>query len=158
MIVVNSFSKSWAMTGWRIGWLTHPPVCGDWVANLVEYNTSGTPTFLQHAALTALRDGDPLVASMVERCRRGRDVVGACLGGLPRVRYRAPDAAFYAFFAVDGMANSLDFAKRLVHEARVGLAPGTAFGPEGEGWLRLCFARAPATLEQAVERLTPALK
>lgn len=158
VIVVNSFSKSWAMTGWRIGWLTHPPACGDLVANLVEYSTSGTPTFLQHAALTALRDGEPLVASMVDRCRRGRDVIGACLANLPRVRYRAPDAAFYAFFAVDGMANSLDFAKRLVHEARVGLAPGTAFGPEGEGWLRLCFARAPATLEQAVERLTPALR
>jgi aspartate/methionine/tyrosine aminotransferase len=157
VIVVNSFSKSWAMTGWRIGWLTHPPACGDWVANLVEYSTSGTPTFLQHAALTALRDGEPLVAAMVDRCRRGRDVIGACLADLPRVRYRAPDAAFYAFFAVDGMANSLDFAKDLVHSARVGLAPGTAFGPDGEGWLRLCFARAPATLEQAVERLTPAL-
>ena len=158
VIVINSFSKSWAMTGWRIGWLTHPPACGDWVANLVEYSTSGTPTFLQHAALTALGDGDPLVASMVDRCRRGRAVIGACLAELPRVRYRAPDAAFYAFFAVDGMANSLDFAKRLVHEARVGLAPGTAFGPDGEGWLRLCFARAPATLERAVERLTPALR
>ncbi len=158
VIVINSFSKSWAMTGWRIGWLTHPPACGDWVANLVEYSTSGTPTFLQHAALTALRDGEPLVASMVALCRRGRETIVACLADLPRVRYRAPDAAFYAFFALDGMTNSLDFAKRLVGEARVGLAPGTAFGPEGEGWLRLCFARGPATLETAVERLTPALR
>ena len=95
---------------------------------------------------------------MVERCRRGRAVIGDCLSALPRVRYRSPDAAFYAFFAVDGMDNSLDFAKRLVHEAKVGLAPGTAFGPEGEGWLRLCFAREPETLEEAVGRLTPLLK
>jgi len=158
VIVVNSFSKTWAMTGWRVGWLTHPPAVGDYLANLVEYNTSGTPAFLQHACVTAIETGEPFVAEMVARCRRGRDVIGRCLSGLPRVRYRAPDAAFYAFFAVEGMTNSLDFAKRLVREAGVGLAPGIAFGPQGEGWLRLCFARAPAVLEQAVERLTPALR
>ncbi len=158
MIVVNSFSKTWAMTGWRIGWLTHPPAVGDYLANLVEYNTSGTPAFLQHACVTAIGTGEPFVAEMVAHCRRGRDVIGCGLSGLQRVRYRAPDAAFYAFFAVEGMTDSLDFAKRLVREAGVGLAPGTAFGPEGEGWLRLCFARAPSVLEQAVERLTPALR
>ena len=157
LIVINSFSKSWAMTGWRLGWLTHPVEVGDFVANLIEFNTSGTPAFLQRAGVTALRDGEPLVASMVERCRVGRDVIGRCLAALPRVRYRPPEAAFYAFFAVDGMTNSLDFAKRLVHEAHVGVAPGTAFGPEGEGFLRLCFARAPDSLEAAAERLARAL-
>ena len=158
VIVINSFSKAWAMTGWRLGWLTHPERVAPFIGNLIEYNTSGTATFLQHAAITALRDGEPFVESMVEHCRWGRAVIGDCLSALPRVRYRSPDAAFYAFFAVDGMDNSLDFAKRLVHEAKVGLAPGTAFGPEGEGWLRLCFARAPETLEEAVDRLTPLLK
>lgn len=157
LIVINSFSKSWAMTGWRLGWITYPVSCGEFVGNLIEYNTSGTPAFLQHAAVTAIEEGEPVVDSMVARCRAGRDVIGRCLADLPRIRYRPPDAAFYAFFAVDGMDNSLDFAKRLVHETGVGLAPGTAFGPEGEGWLRLCFARAPETLEQAVERLSPAL-
>ena len=158
VIVVNSFSKAWAMTGWRLGWLTHPESCGRYIANLIEYNTSGTPAFLQHAAVTALRDGEPVTAMMVERCRQGREVVSDLLSSLPRVRYRPPEAAFYAFFAVEGMDKSLDFAKRLVHEAKVGLAPGTAFGPEGEGWLRLCFARAPESLEQAVERLAPMLR
>ncbi|MEM9683219.1 MAG: pyridoxal phosphate-dependent aminotransferase [Pseudomonadota bacterium] len=157
LIVINSFSKSWAMTGWRLGWLTHPVEVGDYVANLIEFNTSGTPAFLQRAGVTALRDGEPLVASMVERCRVGRDVIGRCLAALPRVRYTPPEAAFYAFFAVDGMTNSLDFAKRLVHEAHVGVAPGTAFGPDGEGFLRLCFARAPGSLEAAAERLARAL-
>jgi aspartate/methionine/tyrosine aminotransferase len=157
LIVINSFSKSWAMTGWRLGWLTHPVAVGEYIANLVEFNTSGTPAFLQHAGVTAVRDGEPLVAKMVERCRRGRDVIGACLSTLPRVRYNPPDAAFYAFFAVDGMTNSLEFAKALVHTAGVGVAPGTAFGPEGEGFLRLCFARAPETLEAAAERLAKAL-
>jgi aspartate/methionine/tyrosine aminotransferase len=158
VVAVNSFSKTWAMTGWRVGWLTHPPAVGDFLANLVEYNTSGTPAFLQHACVAAIETGEPFVAEMVAHCRRGREVIGRCLSDLPRVRYRAPDAAFYAFFAVDGMENSLEFAKRLVRETGVGLAPGTAFGPQGEGWLRLCFARAPAVLEQAVERLTPALR
>lgn len=158
LIVVNSFSKSWAMTGWRLGWLTHPEAVGRYIANLVEFNTSGTPAFLQRAGVTAVRDGEALVASMVERCRRGREVIGRCLAALPRVRYTPPEAAFYAFFAVDGMTNSLDFAKRLVHEAKVGLAPGTAFGPEGEGFLRLCFARAPETLEAAADRLARALR
>ena len=158
LVVVNSFSKSWAMTGWRLGWLVHPAAIGAYLANLVEFNTSGTPGFLQHAAVTAVRDGEPLVASMVARCRRGREAIGSCLAALPRVRYSPPEAAFYAFFAVDGMTNSLEFAKRLVHEAGVGLAPGTAFGPEGEGFLRLCFARAPETLEAAADRLARALR
>lgn len=157
LIVVNSFSKSWAMTGWRLGWLTHPAAVGAVLANLIEFNTSGTPAFLQRAGVTAVQEGEPLVASMVERCRQGREVIGRCLAALPRVRYTPPDAAFYAFFAVEGMTDSLDFAKRLVHEAGVGLAPGTAFGPEGEGFLRLCFARAPETLEAAAARLARAL-
>jgi len=157
LIVINSFSKSWAMTGWRLGWLTHPAGVTEYLSNLVEFNTSGTPAFLQHAGAVAVREGEPVVASMVEHCRQGRDVIGQCLSALPRVRYSPPDAAFYAFFAVDGMDNSLDFAKRLVHETGVGLAPGTAFGPEGEGFLRLCFARAPETLAAAAERLAKAL-
>lgn len=158
LIVINSFSKSWAMTGWRLGWLTHPAPVGATIANLVEFNTSGTPAFLQRAGVTAVQEGEPLVASMVERCRQGREVIGRCLAALPRVCYTPPDAAFYAFFAVEGMTDSLDFAKRLVHEAGVGLAPGTAFGPEGEGFLRLCFARAPETLEAAADRLARALR
>jgi len=157
VIVVNSFSKSWAMTGWRMGWLTHPTRFAATIGNLVEYNTSGTPAFLQRAGVAAVRGGEPVVAAMVARCRTGRDVVSERLAALPRVTYNPPTAAFYTFFKVDGMENSLDFAKHLVHEARVGLAPGTAFGPTGEGWLRLCFARAPETLEAAMDRLAASL-
>ena len=157
VLVVNSFSKAWAMTGWRIGWVVHPPAYAHWLANLVEYNTSGTPPFLQYAAATALREGEGFVAAMVARCRAGREVVDRRLAALPRVRYTPPVAAFYAFFALDGMPNGLDFCKRLVREAGVGLAPGTAFGPEAEGWLRLCYARAPDVLETAMDRLEPFL-
>jgi len=103
--------------------------------------------------VSALEDGEGVVDEMIALCREGRDVVSEHLSACSRVRYRAPDAAFYAFFAVDGVTNSLDYAKELVWKAGVGLAPGTAFGPEGEGWLRLCFARERGSLQKAMERL-----
>ncbi|HLI10418.1 MAG TPA: pyridoxal phosphate-dependent aminotransferase [Alphaproteobacteria bacterium] len=153
LFVANSFSKAWAMTGWRIGWITAPAALGDIIGELVGYNTSGVPTFLQPAAVTALRDGEPFVAEMVERCRRGRDIVADHLATLPRVRFVPPEAAFYAFFEVEGMSDSLAMAKRLVQEAGVGIAPGAAFGKGGEGFLRLCFAQAPDLLERAMARV-----
>ena len=157
IVVVNSFSKSWAMTGWRMGWLTHPVSLTEKIGDLVEYNTSGTPEFLQEAGIVAVRDGEDTVAAMVERCRAGRDTASQRLFAMPRVIYSPPAAAFYAFFKVDGMENSLDFAKRLATEFKVGVAPGTAFGPSGEGWLRLCFAQSPERIDEAMSRLERAL-
>ena len=157
VVVVNSFSKSWAMTGWRMGWLIHPERLTEKIGDLVEYNTSGTPEFLQEAGIVAVRDGEETVAAMVERCRNGRDAASRRLAGMPRVIYRPPAAAFYAFFKVDGMEHSLDFAKRLATEFKVGIAPGTAFGPSGEGWLRLCFAQSPERIDEAMDRLERAL-
>ena len=157
VVVVNSFSKSWAMTGWRMGWLTHPERIAEQLGDLVEFNTSGTPEFLQEAGIVAVRDGEETVAAMVERCRVGRDVASRHLAEMPRVVYNPPAAAFYAFFRVEGMANSLEFAKNLALEHKVGVAPGTAFGPSGEGWLWLCFAQAPERIDEAMGRLARAL-
>jgi aspartate/methionine/tyrosine aminotransferase len=153
VIVVNSFSKTWAMTGWRLGWLTLPPSLLPEIEKLVEFNTSGSPTFLQRAAITAIRDGEGFVESFAARCRAARDVAIDGLGACRRVSVARPEGAFYAFFRVDGVSDSLAFAKALLHTAKVGLAPGSAFGPMGEGWLRMCFARAPAAMEEAVGRL-----
>jgi aspartate/methionine/tyrosine aminotransferase len=153
VLVANSFSKAWAMTGWRMGWLTAPPALGDLLGELIQHNVSGVPTFLQPAAIKALNDGEPFVAEMVERCRRGRDIVANHLAEMSRVRFTAPDAAFYAFFEVEGVDDSVAFAKRIVREAEVGLAPGAAFGKGGGAFLRLCFAQAPELLERAMERL-----
>ena len=111
----------------------------------------------QEAGIVAVRDGEETVAAMVERCRNGRDAASRRLAGMPRVIYRPPAAAFYAFFKVDGMEHSLDFAKRLATEFKVGIAPGTAFGPSGEGWLRLCFAQSPERIDEAMDRLERAL-
>ena len=157
VLVINSFSKSWSMTGWRLGWLTHAPELGIAFAKLNEYNLASPTTFVQHAGITAIEDGDEFVESVVERYRRNRDLVVQRLGAMRRVRLPRPDGAFYAFFAVDGMTDSLRFAHELIETEGVGLAPGRAFGEAGEGRLRLCFAAEPDTLSRALDRLEPRL-
>jgi aspartate aminotransferase len=157
IIVINSFSKSWAMTGWRLGWMTTSDTLQPVLDKLIEFNTSGAPTFLQPAAIVAIRDGEKFVAGMVERCRVGRDIIMAGLATFSRVHAVPPAGAFYAFFRVDGLADSLEFAKEIVRRSKVGLAPGAAFGPAGEGYLRLCFASSPERLAEALERLRPML-
>lgn len=153
LVVVNSFSKSWMMTGWRLGWLTHPAALAPVIAKLVQITTSGVPQFLQRGAITALRDGDPVIRDIRAQCLAGRDIVFDRLESWPRVRAARPKAAFYAFFAVDGMTDSLAMAKRLIDETNVGLAPGIAFGAAGEGYLRLCFAAGEETLTRGLDRL-----
>lgn len=157
LIAINSFSKSWSMTGWRLGWITAPAsLLGD-LEKLNEYNIAGPTTFVQHAGAVALRDGDGYVSDLLERLRRRRDLVAQGLSQFSRVRFATPEAAFYAFFSVDGVSDSLDFARRIVSEAGVGLAPGNAFGDQGEGYLRLCFASSEAALSDALERMRPLL-
>ena len=157
LIVVNSFSKNWAMTGWRLGWMTIPPDLLPVMEKLVEFNTSGSPTFLQHAGIVAIREGEPFIAGFVARCRAARDVAIDGLQACRRVEVARPEGAFYAFFRVDGITDSLAFAKELLGRTKVGLAPGNAFGPMGEGYLRLCFARDPQQIAEAVDRLRPLL-
>jgi aspartate aminotransferase len=157
VISINSFSKAWCMTGWRLGWVVAPAGYGDTLGKIIEFNMSAATSFVQHAGLAAIRDGEPFVAEIVEQYRQARDLVAQRLGGMRRVRMARPDAAFYAFFQVDGMADSLATAKEIVAKYGVGLAPGIAFGPEGEGWLRLCFATSKAKLSEALDRIEPAL-
>ncbi len=153
VIIVNSFSKSWSMTGWRMGWMVTPARIGPSIGKLIEYNFSCVASFVQRAGIVAVEEGEPFIAELVERYRRGRDIVYQRLSGIERVRMALPEAAFYAFFAVDGMADSTDFAIRLLEEKRVGLAPGAAFGPGGEGHLRLCFAATEETLSESLGRI-----
>jgi len=110
---------------------------------------------VQHAGVVAMRDGEPFVAEMVERYRRNRDLVFQRLAAMPKVTLARPEGAFYAFFAVDGMTDSVAYAKQLIADTGVGMAPGRAFGPSGEGWLRLCFASDANTLSAALDRLEP---
>jgi aspartate/methionine/tyrosine aminotransferase len=154
IIFCNTFSKNWAMTGWRVGWMIAPKAMGQVIENLVQYNTSGTTTFLQKGCLAALEEGEPFVHAQVEQARLGRSIVCDALGRLPGVDFAPPEGAFYLFFRIDGEIDSAALAHRLIDEAGVGLAPGSSFGRAGEGFLRLCFARKPEHLKEAMGRLT----
>ena len=153
VISVNSFSKSWLMTGWRMGWIVHPVGLSETFAKLIQISTSGVPAFIQKAGIAALSKGDQVVADLRDRCQIGRDIVFDYLEQWPRVRCMRPKGAFYAFFSVEGMENSLEFCKTLIDKCNVGLAPGSAFGPGGEGFLRLCFASTPDKLNEAMQAL-----
>jgi aspartate/methionine/tyrosine aminotransferase len=158
LIVAHSFSKSFLMTGWRLGWLVLPPGLAGDVAKLIEFNTSCAPVFVQRAGLAALQAADAFVPGLVQRLKGCRDTLIPRLAALPRVSVATPQGGLYAFFRVAGEDDSLAFAKRLVEEVGLGLAPGIAFGVEAEGWLRWCFAsRDPARLVEGVGRLSRAL-
>ncbi|MGH7006172.1 MAG: pyridoxal phosphate-dependent aminotransferase, partial [Alphaproteobacteria bacterium] len=158
VIVVNTFSKNWAMTGWRMGWVVASKQLGQCYENLVQYNTSGVPTFLQFGAVAALEKGDGFVAETVARCAKGREMVTETFARLPRVRYSPPQGAFYAFFAVDGEPDARALAFKLVDRANVGLAPGTAFGAGAPNFMRLCFAASLDRLGEGLARLEAVLR
>ena len=156
VIVVNSFSKTWSMTGWRLGWITAPAALGRSFEMLTEYNIAGPPGFVQRAGIVAVRDGEPFVDEIVARYRAARDLVLERVGAIPRLSLARPEAAFYAFIRVDGMSDSVAFAKDLLMRTGVGVAPGAAFADGDhpcDDYLRLCFAATLPTLEQAFERL-----
>lgn len=157
VFVVGSFSKAWAMTGFRIGWLVVPQGARDSISELVEITHSGVAAFVQAAALAALGD-ENFVENFRAYCSAGRQMTTQALAGLNRVRFAAPPGAFYAFLGIDGLTDSLAFALRLVEEYGVAVAPGVAFCAAGEGHLRLCFAQSPALLERALGRLRDALQ
>ena len=158
LVVVHSFSKSFLMTGWRLGWLVLPRGHLDAIGKLIEFNTSCAPVFVQRGALAALQIAPDFVPALVGRLRNCRDRLLPQLAALPGVEVASPDGGMYAFFRVAGQDDSLAFAKRLVERHGLGLAPGAAFGSEGEGWLRWCFAsRDLARLDAGVQRLAAAL-
>jgi len=157
VISTNTFSKSWLMTGWRLGWLVAPPALVPALGKLIEYNTSCAQGFVQRAGIAAVTGGEPVVARFAARLRSARDLLIGRLAKLPGIEAHSPPGAMYAFFRVDGVTDSLAFCKRLVAEAKLGLAPGAAFGPEGEGFVRWCFAAAESRLAEGVARLERAL-
>jgi aspartate/methionine/tyrosine aminotransferase len=162
VLVAHSFSKSFLMTGWRLGWLVMPPAALDAAGKLLEYNSSCAPVFVQRGAQAALALADDFVPGLIQRLQAGRDRLLAGLQRLPGVTCAVPPGGMYAFFRIEGQldsADSLALAKRLVTDFGLGLAPGAAFGPEGEGWLRWCFAsQDPQRLDAGLERLAAALR
>jgi aspartate/methionine/tyrosine aminotransferase len=158
VLFVNTFSKNWAMTGWRMGWIAAHPALGQTVENLIQYSTSGVAQFMQRAGVVAIEQGDDFIARQVARARASRDVVCEVLAKSGRCRFAIPGGAFYLLFAVEGETDTRRLAFRLIDEAAVGLAPGSAFGPGGEAFLRLCFARDPEQIATAAERIVGVIK
>jgi len=158
LVVTHSFSKTFLMTGWRLGWMVLPRGQLDAAAKLVEFNTSCAPVFVQRGGLAALKLAPELVPPLVRHMRDCRDRLVSQLAALPGLEVASPPGGMYAFFRVPGQDDSLAFAKQLVERHGLGLAPGVAFGDEGEGWLRWCFAsRHPRRLDAGVQRLAAAI-
>ena len=153
IISTNTFSKTWLMPGWRLGWLVVPAELTEDLGKLIEYNTSCAPVFVQRAGVAALKQGEPVIARTVARFRKARDFLVRELNAIDGISAASPSGTMYAFFKVDGVGNSFEFCKRLVRDAGLGLAPGSAFGPHGEGFVRWCFAANEERLTEGVRRL-----
>jgi aspartate/methionine/tyrosine aminotransferase len=154
VLTVNSFSKAWAMTGWRVGWLTHPSSVAPELAAMTQYMNSGTAGMLQAGAIVALSEGEAFVEQMRERCRRGVDLAYEALSQLPDIQLpRKPKGGMYVFFEIASEADSRAACRRILETARVGLAPGYLFGESSRSYLRMCICRDPVQLETALGRI-----
>jgi aspartate/methionine/tyrosine aminotransferase len=154
IIFANSFSKNWCMTGWRVGWMVAPAEIGQTLTNLIQYSTSGVAQFMQKGAIAALEEGDDFIRTNIERARKSRDILCDALIATNRVETLKAEGALYAFLKIDGVTDSREEAFRIVDKTGVGLAPGTAFGPGGQGFMRACFLRDPLQVEDAANRLS----
>jgi aspartate/methionine/tyrosine aminotransferase len=154
VLFVQTLSKNWAMTGWRIGWLEAPAELGQTIESLIQYSTSGVPLFCQRAATAAIERGESFLAHQLARIHGNWQRLAGVLAGTDRLRFAAPGGAFYLFLGLAGGGDSRQLALRLIDEANIGLAPGFTFGEAGEGFLRLCFARKPQDIEEAAHRLS----
>jgi aspartate aminotransferase len=158
LYVINSFSKTWAMTGWRLGWLIGPRDSEDKVRDIILYENMGPPTFTQHAAISALRHGEEFLSEQKKLWKANQQLVIDKLSGLNRVSLVPSPAAFYAYIKVEGETDSFALAKRLIDEAGVSFAPGGAFGDGFNDYLRICFAASPEVVSEAMDRLVRFLR
>ena len=153
VISTNTFSKAWRMTGWRMGWMVLPKSLVESMGVIIEYNTSCAPDFIQSGAIAALNEGEPHIAELRGELAAAKDQVIGALRALPGVEAPEPEGGMYAFFRIDGVEDSVALAKDMIERAGIGLAPGSAFGPEGQGWLRWCFANRPEKNADGLARL-----
>ncbi len=153
LMVINSFSKAWAMTGWRLGWLVGPPCAEEVIRDIALYDNMGPPTFTQFGGIKALQDGEAFIQEQMDLWQSNIDLLMKRLGTNPRVKIANPKSTFYAFFKVDGEEDCLAFTKRLIDEGGISLTPGCAFGNDCKGWVRLCFAVSEEKLNKAIDRI-----
>ncbi len=158
VMTINSFSKAWAMTGWRVGWITHPPSVAPALSAMTQYMNSGTAGILQAAAYVALTQGEELAETMKERCRSGIDMAYEALSQIPAIVLPPkPRGGMYVFFTIKGQPDSRAACMNILEKARVGLAPGALFGASASEHLRMCICRDPVQLKDALDRMVKAL-
>ena len=153
LLVVNSFSKSWAMTGWRLGWIVGPPIAEEKIRDVALYNNLCPPTFTQYGAIAALEEGEDFLKSQIDLWRSNRDLLVERFQALGNVHMAYPEATFYGFFKVDGEPDCKALTKRFVDECGVLLSPGCAFGETAKGYIRMCFAVSERRLVEALDRM-----
>lgn len=153
LFVINSFSKGWAMTGWRLGWLVGPAEAEARLYDLILYDNMGPPNFSQAGGITALREGEDFITAQKALFAANRDFVMDFYAHHPRIRATVPESGFFSFFRIEGEPDCMSFCRRMVDEAGLGLAPGCAFGRSFAGYQRLCFAVSQKRLALALERL-----
>ncbi len=158
VISINSFSKAWSMTGWRLGWISAPAKLETVLASLTEFNIACPAGSIQSAGEAMIRNGEDEVALLQRRIDAGFQIIKDRLGNHARISFIEPDGAFYVLFGVEGFSNSVELALHILQNVQVGLAPGAAFGPAAEGHLRLCYAQEPARLSEACDRLDAILR
>ena len=158
VIAINSFSKAWAMTGWRVGWLTHPSAIADQLGAMTQYVNSGTSAMIQAGATAAIREGELLVAEIRARIKAGLDLAYEKLPQIPGVILpEKPRGGMYAFFALKGEADATAVCERILETARVGLAPGYHFGEASRPFLRMCTFRDTEQMRIALDRMVDAM-
>lgn len=153
ILIVNSFSKTWAMTGWRLGWIVGPETAEDKIRDVALYNNLCPQPFTQRGAIAALEQGEDFIKSQIDLWRSNRAIMKQRFDALGRVRFTPPDSTFYAFFKVDGEPDCIELCKRMVDEAQVLLSPGCAFGKNAKGYVRMCFAVSESRLSEALDRM-----
>jgi aspartate/methionine/tyrosine aminotransferase len=153
LLVVNSFSKSWAMTGWRMGWIVGPEVAESKIRDVALYNNLCPQTFMQYGAIAALEQGEPFLKEQINLWRSNRDLLVERMSKMPRVSLAYPAATFYSFFKVDGEPDCIALTKKLIDEAQLLLSPGVGFGESGKGYIRMCFAVSKRRILEALDRL-----
>lgn len=157
LIVINSFSKSWAMTGWRLGWITAPAFMADRIRLVTIYNNLCVAPFIQKAGITALKDGEEFIKNQLSHWDKNRNLVFETLKSYDSVRITKPQSSFYAFFRVRHEPDCIKFAYRLIDQAGLSLAPGITFGDACKGYIRMSFACSREKIEKSLDRLTAVL-
>ena len=153
IVVVNSFSKTYNMTGWRLGWVQGDERAITRMTSAAEFVTSNATSIVQQAGIVALRDGEPWIAELRRTYAARRDQVSTALRAMPGLSAIEPRGAFFAFARVDGLADSAAFALHLLEATSVAVTPGSAFGDGGEGHIRICFASGETVIGEAMARL-----